>query len=72
MKRSSFSTGARTGTVYIGWYGMVSFSFVKRAKIERRGMDRWRVTLTLRVIERWKGKREIIVGSSGEKWEVGK
>ena len=51
---------------------MVSFSFVKRAKIERRGMDRWRVTLTLRVIERWKGKREIIVGSSGEKWEVGK
>ena len=35
-------------------------------------MDRWRAlaTLVLRVVERWKGKREIIVGSSGEKWEI--
>ena len=45
---------------------------IRRAKIKGRGMDRWRVTLRLRVVERWKGKKEIIVGSSGEKWEIGR
>ena len=38
-----------------------------RAKIKGRGRDRWRMTLRLRVVERWKGKRKIMVGSSGEK-----
>ena len=32
---------------------------IRRAKIKGRGMDRWRVTLRLKVVERWKGKREI-------------
>ena len=45
---------------------------IRRIKIKGRGRDRWRVTLRLRVVERWKGKREVMVGSSGEKWEIGK
>ena len=45
---------------------------IRRIKIKGRGRDRWRVTLKLRVVERWKGKREVMVGSSGEKWEIGK
>ena len=45
---------------------------IRRIKIKGRGRDRWRVTLMLRVVERWKGKREVMVGSSGEKWEIGK
>ena len=40
---------------------------IRRVKIKRRGRDRWRVTLRLRVVENWKGKREVMVGSSGEK-----
>ena len=36
-------------------------------KIIRRGRDKWKVTLRLRVVERWKGKMEVMVGSSGEK-----
>ena len=36
-------------------------------KIKGREIDRWRDTLRLRVVERWKGKREVMVGSSGEK-----
>ena len=42
---------------------------IRRVKIKGRGRDRWRVTLRLRVVENWKGKREVMVGSSGEKWE---
>ena len=45
---------------------------IRRIKIKGRGRDRWRVTLMLRVVERWKGKREVMVGSSGKKWEIGK
>ena len=45
---------------------------IKRVKIKGRGRDRWKVTLKLRVVERWKGKREIMVGSSREKWEIGR
>ena len=41
---------------------------IRRVKIKGRGRDRWRVTLRLRVMERWKGKRKVMVGSSGEKW----
>ena len=40
---------------------------IKRAKIKWRGRDRWRVTLKLRVVERWKGKMDIMVGNSGVK-----
>ena len=29
------------------------------------------MTLSLRVVERWKGKRKVMVGNSGEKWEIG-
>ena len=43
---------------------------IKRTKIKWRGMDRWRGTLRLRVMKRWKCKRKIMVGSSGEKWEI--
>ena len=39
-------------------------------KIKGRGKDSWRVTLKLRVVERWKAKREVMVGSIGEKWEI--
>ena len=28
--------------------------------------------LRLRVVENWKGKREVMVRSSGEKWEIGR
>ena len=41
----------------------------RRVKIKGSGRDRWRGTFRLRVVKRWKGKRKIIVGSSGEKWE---
>ena len=44
---------------------------IRRAKIKGRGRDKWRVTLSLRVVKRWKCKREVMVGSSGEKWEIG-
>ena len=40
---------------------------IRRVKIKRRERDRWRVTLRLRVVENWKDKREVMVGSSGEK-----
>ena len=43
---------------------------IRRAKIKERGNDRWRMTWRLRVVEKWKAKREIMVGSSGEKWEI--
>ena len=43
---------------------------IKRVKIKGRGRDRWRIILRLSVVERWKGKREVMVGSSGEKWEI--
>ena len=39
---------------------------IRRAKINGRGRDRWRETLRLRVVERWKGKRDIMVWNSGE------
>ena len=45
---------------------------IRRAKIKGRGRDRWRMVLRLRVVERWKDKREIMVGSNGEKWEIGR
>ena len=45
---------------------------IRRVKIKGRGRDRSRVTLRLRVVERWKCKREVIVRSSGEKWEIGR
>ena len=40
-------------------------------KIKGRRKDSWRVTLRLRVVESWKAKREVMVGSSREKWEIG-
>ena len=43
---------------------------IRRLKIKGRGKDTWRVTLKLRVVERWKGKRKVMVRSSGEKWEI--
>ena len=30
------------------------------------------MTLKLIVVERWKGKRKVMFGSSGGKWEIGK
>ena len=45
---------------------------IRIVKIKGRGRDKWRVTLRLRVVESWKGKREVMVGSSGEKWEIGR
>ena len=45
---------------------------IRRVKIKGRRRDRWRVTLKLRVVERWKGKRKVMVRSSGEKWEIGR
>ena len=45
---------------------------IKIVKIKGRGRDRWKVTLKLRVVERWKGKKEVMVRSSGEKWEIGR
>ena len=45
---------------------------IKIVKIKGRGRNRWRVTLRLRVVERWKDKMEVMVGSSGEKWEIGR
>ena len=41
-------------------------------KIKGRGRDRSRVTLRLRVVKRWKCKREVMIGCSGEKWEIGR
>ena len=43
---------------------------IKIVKIKGRGRDRWKVTLKLGVVERWKGKKEVMVGSSGEKWGI--
>ena len=43
---------------------------IRRVKIKRRGRDRWRVILILRVVQRLKVKREIMVGSNEEKWEI--
>ena len=40
---------------------------IRIVKIKGRG----RVTLRLRVVEKWKGKREVMVESSEEKWEMG-
>ena len=40
---------------------------IRIVKIKGRGRDKWRVTLRLRVVESWKGKREVMVGSTGEK-----
>ena len=46
---------------------------IRRAKIKGKGRDKWRVTLKLRVVERWKGKRDLMVWNSGEKWlEIGR
>ena len=41
------------------WHTYSNRMGIRRAKIKGRGMDRWRVTLRLKVVERWKGKREI-------------
>ena len=36
-------------------------------------MDKWKVTLRLRVPDRWKGKNDIMVRNSWEKWlEIGR
>ena len=43
---------------------------IKIVKIKGRGRNRWRVTLRLRVVERWKDKMVVMVGGSGEKWEI--
>ena len=43
---------------------------IRIVKIKGRGSNRSRVTLRLRVAERWKGKKEVMVGSNGEKWEI--
>ena len=40
---------------------------IRRVKIKEKRKDRWRVTLKLRVVERWKGKMDIMVGNSGVK-----
>ena len=45
---------------------------IRRVKIKWRRRDRWRMTLKLRVVERWKSKRKVVVRSSGEKWEIGR
>ena len=46
---------------------------IRRAKIKGRWRDRWRVTLRLRVVERWEDKMDIMVWNSGEKWlEIGR
>ena len=44
---------------------------IRRVKIKGRGRDRWRMALRLRVVEKWKGKMEVMIESSGEKWEIG-
>ena len=43
---------------------------IKIVKIKWRGSDRSRATLRLRVVERWKSKREVMVRSNGEKWQI--
>ena len=46
---------------------------IRIAKIKGSRRDRWKVTLMLRVMERWKGKRYIMARNSNEKWlEIGK
>ena len=45
---------------------------IRIVKIKGRGRDRWSVTLRLKVVGKWKSKREVTVGSSGKKWEIGK
>ena len=45
---------------------------IRRAKRKGRGRDGWRVTLRLSVVKRWKCKRDVMVGSNGEKWEIGR
>ena len=48
------------------WYTYSNRIGIRRAKIkEEEGIEE--ETLRLRVVERWKGKRKIMVGSSGEK-----
>ena len=44
---------------------------MRRVKIKGRRRDSRRVTLKL-IVERWKSKRKVMFGSSGEKWEIGK
>ena len=51
------------------WENMYKIG-IRRVKIKGRKEDRWKVTLRLRVIERWKSKREVMIGSSREKWEI--
>ena len=45
---------------------------IKIVKIKERGRDRWKVTLKLRAVERWKGKKEVMVESSRKKWGIGR
>ena len=45
---------------------------IRKVKIKGRKRDRWRVTLRLRVIERWKSKREVMIRSNRERWEIGR
>ena len=40
---------------------------IRKVKIKGREMDRWRVTLRLKVVERCKVKRDIMVWNSEEK-----
>ena len=44
---------------------------MRRVKIKGRRRDSRKVTLKLRVVERWKSKRKVMFESSGEKWEIG-
>ena len=45
---------------------------IRRVKIKGRRRDRWRMTLRLRVVEKWKCEMEVMIESSGEKWEIGR
>ena len=45
---------------------------IRIVKIKGRERDRWWVTLKLRVVEKWKDNNEVMIGSSGEKWEIGR
>ena len=45
---------------------------IRRAKRKGRGRDGWRVTLRLSVVKIWKCKRDVMVGSNGEKWGIGR
>ena len=54
------------------WYTYSNRIGIRTTKIKERGRDRRKAKLSLRVVERWTSKREIMVGSSREKWEIGR